>query len=94
LYNRNGLFMNGAFLSPLFDPNNYGFNKVNVTAGIQYQPFPLHIMELTASTPIYQNLNGPQLKENWRIMFTYYIEIPTSKSRRYTGTPAPKELGF
>ncbi len=94
LFNRNGLFMNGAFLSPLFDPNNYGFTKLNLTAGIQYQPLPLHIMELAASKPVYQDVNGPQLKEEWRIMFTYYIEIPTSRSRRYTGTQAPPELGF
>jgi hypothetical protein len=82
------------FLSPLFDPNNYGGTKLNVTAGIQWQPFPLNIVELSGSVPVYQNLNGPQLGENYRVMLLWYIEIPTSKSRRYTGTQPPKELGF
>lgn len=93
-FNGNGLFMNGAFASPLFDPNNYGFTKVNLSAGVQYQPIPLHIMELLASVPIHQDVIGPQLKEEWRIVFSYYIEIPTKKSRRYKGAEPPPELGF
>ena len=82
------------FASPLFDPNNYGGTKLNITAGLQWQPFPLNIIELNGSVPIYQNLNGPQLAEQYRLMLSWYIEIPTSKSRRYTGTQPPKELGF
>lgn len=85
---------NNAFLSPLFDPNNYGGTKLNVTAGIQFQPIPLHVIELTGSVPIHQNLRGPQLAEDYRIMISYYIEFPTKWSRRYKGAPAPKELGF
>lgn len=83
-----------TFLSPLFDPDNYGGTKLSTSFGFQVQPFPLHIIDLTATIPLYQNLNGPQLRDDWKIMFTYYIEIPTKKSRRYTGTKAPKELGF
>jgi hypothetical protein len=82
------------FVSPLFDPNNYGGTKVNITTGIQWQPAPLNVFELNGSVPIYQDLNGPQLKENYRIMLTWYIEIPTKKSRRFTGTKPPEELGF
>jgi len=82
------------FVSPLFDPNNYGGTKLNVTAGLQWQPFPLNIIEINGSVPVYQNLNGPQLGEEYRFMLSWYIEIPTSKSRRYTGTKPPKELGF
>jgi len=82
------------FLSPLFDPDNYGGTKLNVTAGIQYQPIPLHVIELTAAAPVHQNLRGPQLAEDYRVMLTWYIEIPTQQSRRYQGAPAPKELGF
>lgn len=97
--NNNGLVRNPmtgslVFASPLFDPANYGFTKVNITAGMQFQPFPLHIIELSGSVPIHQDVNGPQLKEEYRLMLSYYIEIPTSKSRRYTGTKAPKQLGF
>jgi hypothetical protein len=83
-----------AFLSPLFDPDNYGGTKLSVAAGIQFQPFPLHVMELIASKPVHQNLNGPQLQEDWRIMFSYYIEIPTKSSRRFIGNKPPAELGF
>lgn len=82
------------YLSPLFDPGNYGGHKVALTLGVQYQHIPMHIIELTATLPIYQNLNGPQLRDNWMASFTYYMEVPTKKSRRYKGFSAPKELGF
>lgn len=82
------------FLSPLFDPQNYGGHKVALGIGFQYQPKPLHIMELTATLPIHQDLNGPQLRDNWMMRFTYYVEVPTKNSRRYKGFSAPKELGF
>ena len=85
---------NNPFVSPVFDPANYGGRKVSVTAGIQWQPFPLNIIELNGSVPFYQDLRGPQLKEDFRVMLSWYIEIPTSGSRRYTGTNPPKELGF
>lgn len=82
------------FASPLFDPANYGGRKLAVTAGIQWQPFPLNVIELNGSVPFYQDLRGPQLKEDFRVMLSWYIEIPTSDSRRFTGTNPPKELGF
>jgi outer membrane putative beta-barrel porin/alpha-amylase len=82
------------FTSPLFDPGNYGGRKVAVTAGIQWQPLPLNVIELNGSVPFYQDLRGPQLKEDYRVMLSWYIEIPTERSRRFTGTKAPKELGF
>ena len=83
-----------GFKSPLFDPDNYGGTKLNITAGLQFQPIPLHIIEINASKPLYQNLRGPQLAEDYRVMLSYYIEIPTAQSRRYLGTKPPKELGF
>ena len=83
-----------GFLSPVFDPANYGGRKLAVTAGIQWQPFPLNVIELNGSVPFYQDLRGPQLKEDFRVMLSWYIEIPTSDSRRFTGTNPPKELGF
>ena len=82
------------FLSPLFDPKNYGGHKVALSLGVQFQPIPLHVMELTATLPIYQDLNGPQLRDNWMMQLSYYMEIPTKKSRRYKGFKPPKELGF
>ena len=83
-----------GFLSPVFDPANYGGRKLAVTAGIQWQPIPLNVIELNGSVPFYQDLRGPQLKEDFRVMLSWYIEIPTSGSRRYTGTNPPRELGF
>lgn len=82
------------FISPLFDPDNYGGHKLNVSFGAQFQPIPLHIVEATVSVPIFQDLNGPQLRDNWMLQFTYYMEVPTKKSRRYKGFSPPKELGF
>ncbi len=90
----NGFNPNNAFLSPLFDPQNYGGHKMAVSIGVQYQPVPLHVMELTATLPIHQDLNGPQLRDNWMLQFSYYMEVPTKKSRRYLGFKPPKELGF
>ncbi|GJL80203.1 MAG: hypothetical protein NPINA01_31920 [Nitrospinaceae bacterium] len=84
----------GGFLSPLFDPKNYGGHKLAVTLGLQFQPIPLHVVEMAATIPIYQDLNGPQLRDDYMLQFTYYVELPTKKSRRYTGFKAPKELGF
>ena len=82
------------FASPVFDPANYGGKKLAVTAGIQWQPLPLNVIELTGSVPFYQDLRGPQLKEDYRVMLSWYIELPTKQSRRHTGTKPPKELGF
>jgi len=85
-----------TYMSPLFNPGNYGGSKVSVTAGLEWQPFPLHIIELSVSVPIYQNLNGPQLEEDFRAMLTWYIEFPTSSSVRYTGKSkdGTSKLGF
>ncbi len=81
-------------ISPLFDPDNYGGHKLALSFGVQFQPIPLHVMEVTATVPIYQDLNGPQLRDNWMLQFTYYMEVPTKNSRRYKGFSPPKQLGF
>lgn len=90
----NGHAPNGHFTSPLFDPNNYGGHKVALSAGLQWQPVPLHIIEMTGTIPIHQDLNGPQLRDSYMLRVSYYVEVPTKKSRRYKGFSAPKELGF
>jgi len=84
----------GGFLSPLFDPQNYGGHKVAVSFGFQFQPVPLQVLELVATIPIHQDLNGPQLRDNYMIQLSYYLEVTTKKSRRHIGFKAPKELGF
>jgi hypothetical protein len=85
-----------GFIAPLWDPDNYGGKKVFATIGLQWQPIPLHIINAQFAVPLYQNLNGPQLAEEYRVMLTWYIEIPTRKSRRYTGDkkPSKSNLGF
>ena len=84
------------FTTPLYDKDNYGGKKVSLTAGVQWQPFPLHIVEFDVGVPLYQWLNGPQLEEDYRVMFTWYVEIPTPSSIRYTGKKkaGASRLGF
>jgi hypothetical protein len=89
-----GLVSSNNFFSPLFDKKNYGGHKLHFGLGVQFQPIPLHVMELTASVPIHQDLNGPQMRDNWMVKFTYYAEVPTKNSRRYKGFNPPKSLGF
>jgi len=83
------------FMTPLWDPLNYGGVKTSVTLGAQWQPVPLHVLELAVKLPVYQRLNGVQLKNQFGVMFTWYMEIPTSKSIRYLTHPTgSSELGF
>jgi hypothetical protein len=84
------------FATPLWDPNNYGGNRLSVTAGFQWQPFPMHIIDLQVGVPLYQDINGPQLKEKYRVMLTWYIELPTRASVRHTGGDhgEKSKLGF
>jgi len=82
-------------MTPLWDTNNYGGSKLFTTLGMQWQPKPLHILDLSVQLPLYQRLNGLQLKDQYRMMFTWYMEFPTSKSVRYLSTDhADPELGF
>ena len=83
------------FMSNLYDPDNYGGTSVDLTVGLQWQPFHNHIINAQFSVPIYQNLHGTQLERDYNASLTYYIEFPLGKSRR-----SPKEdkgldiLGF
>ncbi|MDQ6988026.1 MAG: hypothetical protein Q9M25_09505 [Mariprofundaceae bacterium] len=82
-------------MTPLWEQANYGGVKTSLTLGVQWQPAPLHIVDLTVKLPVYQRLNGVQLKDQFGVMLTWYVEIPTSKSVRSISRPAvPSELGF
>jgi len=84
-------------MTPLWNPNNYGGVKTSITVGLQWQPAPLHIIDLTVKLPVYQRLNGVQLKDQFGVMLTWYMEIPTSDSVRAlhnTHSPADAALGF
>jgi len=84
-------------MTPLWNPNNYGGVKTSITVGFQWQPAHLHIIDLAVKIPVYQRLNGVQLKDQFGVMLTWYMEIPTSKSIRslsHSHTPADAALGF
>jgi len=85
-------------MTPLWDTDNYGGQEIFATVGLQWQPAPLHILDLSVGLPLYQDLNGPQLETDYRVMLTWYVEVPTSKSIRYgIRNPQPSggsKLGF
>jgi hypothetical protein len=82
--------------TPLWDTDNYGGTKLLTTLGVQWQPAPLHVIDFNVGVPLYQDLNGPQLKDDYRVMLTWFIEIPTKKSLRYgvRKPAADSSLGF
>ncbi len=71
------------YMSPLWDPRNYGGRSASLSLGAQWQPTPLHILELNVDVPLYQRLRGVQLKDRYSLMLTWYMELPTSKSIRH-----------
>ena len=85
------------YMTPLWDPAFSGKTQLFATIGAQWQPVPLQIIDVGVQLPIYQRMNGLQLKDKWRVMLTWYVEIPTSKSIRslsHSHTPADAALGF
>lgn len=91
-----GTSANSNPMTPLWVADHYGGTKVYATAGVQWQPRTMHILDLSFQVPVYQNLNGPQLEDDWRVMFTWYVEVPTRLSIRSPDHTAagPAELGF
>jgi hypothetical protein len=83
------------FMTPLWNPNNYGGTQLFATVGIQWQPVPMQVLNLQFALPLYRRLNGVQMETDWQARLTWYIEIPTSKSVRSGGSPdGPSHLGF
>ncbi|MDQ6973114.1 MAG: hypothetical protein Q9M30_10735 [Mariprofundaceae bacterium] len=83
------------YMTPLWDPSFTGKRQVFTTVGMQWQPVPLHIVDIGVQLPLYQRMNGLQLKDRWRLMLTWYVEIPTSKSIRSLSYPGgDSHLGF
>jgi hypothetical protein len=96
-----GASANSNPMTPLWDPDHYGGNKVYATVGAQWQPRQMHILDLAFQVPVHQNLNGPQLEDDWRVMLTWYVEVPTRLSIRHPDNPlthrsagGPDALGF
>jgi hypothetical protein len=84
------------YMSPLWDPAHYGGTQLFSTVGLQWQPRPFHVLDLAVGLPIYRDLNGPQLETDYRVMLTWYWELPTSWSTRYPENRKRKKsrLGF
>ncbi|MCF7822040.1 MAG: transporter [Mariprofundaceae bacterium] len=87
---------NSPYMTPSWNPNNYGGQNLFTTLGVQWQPVPMHIINAQVGLPLYRNINGPQLERDWRISLTWYVEFPTKGSVRYTGQTSdkPSSLGF
>ena len=84
-------------MTPLWDTDNYGGSQLFTTLGVQWRPAPLQIVDFNVGLPLYRNLNGPQLEEDFRVMLTWYVEIVTEKSRRFGKADKMKDdnkLGF
>ncbi|MCP5006204.1 MAG: transporter, partial [Planctomycetes bacterium] len=73
---------NRPFMSNLFDPDNYGGSTLDVRLGIEWQPFHNHILNAQVAFPIFQNLHGTQMEQDFTATVTYYVEFPLRKSRR------------
>tara|TARA_B100001939_G_scaffold336008_1_gene338682 strand:+ start:70187 stop:71353 length:1167 start_codon:yes stop_codon:yes gene_type:complete len=83
------------YMSPAWDPGNYGSEIHSVTAGIQWQPVPLQILELSVAVPVIQRFKGIQMPREYTVELAYYVEIPTSGSVRHSKpSDAPDPLGF
>jgi len=80
------------FMTPVWDPDYYGKQQISATVGFQWQPTSLQIIDFSFGKPIYTKSSGPQLEEDYKVMLTWYIELPTSKSRRYSKSSS--SLGF
>jgi len=82
------------FMTPLWETDYYGKQQLSVTVGFQWQPTSLQIIDFSISKPVYTRTSGLQLKDDYRLMLTWYIEMPTKKSRRYKKSSSPSSLGF
>ncbi len=87
---------NSPFATPLWDPENYGGTQLFTTLGVQWQPAQFHVLDFQFSLPLYRDLNGLQLETDYRVMLTWFYELPTSNSVRYTGKrkSGDSKLGF
>ena len=58
-------------MSPDGDPNAQGGKRVDALVGINVQPVKNHLVKFEVGAPVYQNLNGPQLKTQWLLSLGY-----------------------
>lgn len=53
------------------DPDNYGMERLDMMAGINWALPSGHRLALEVGAPIYQHLNGPQLETDWTLTAGY-----------------------
>lgn len=82
------------FMTPLWDTDYYGKEQVSATIGFQWQPTSLQIIDFSISKPLYTKTSGLQLEDDYSVMLTWYVEMPTKNSRRYKKSSASGSLGF
>jgi hypothetical protein len=71
-------FPGPIFPTPVADPDNFGGEKLALTGGASfrfpelpegrfYQFLSKQVLRIEYGQPVYQSLNGPQPKEQWRL---------------------------
>ena len=56
------------------DPSNHGLDRVDVAAGVNWLlPGQKNRLSLELSTPVYQDLDGPQLETDWTLALGYQL---------------------
>lgn len=58
-------------MSPDGDPKAQGGKRVDALVGIDIKPVNNHLVKFEVGAPVYQNLNGPQLKTQWLFSLGY-----------------------
>lgn len=53
------------------DPNNFGKERLDLYAGINWASHSGHRLALEVGTPVYQHLDGPQLETDWTLTAGY-----------------------
>lgn len=53
------------------DPNNYGKKRLDLLAGLNWISQSGHRLSMEIGTPIYQNLDGPQMETDWTLTAGY-----------------------
>ncbi|MFW5431894.1 MAG: hypothetical protein ACKE5M_08795 [Methylophilaceae bacterium] len=53
------------------DPNNYGEERLDLYAGINWAHHSGHRLALEVGAPVYQHLDGPQLETDWTLTAGY-----------------------
>jgi len=82
------------YMTPLWDPHSYGGNRLEMTWGVQWQPWMFHILNVQLTVPLLQDYRGLHMERDYQLMFNWYIEWPTRWSRRTTNPEILRELGF